>query len=69
MPNATAGLRRWRQLLALDRIAALCRQYRVRKLSHFGSVLRDDFRSGSDLDMLVFEPKEQIGYFGLATLQ
>jgi hypothetical protein len=40
-----------------ERIAAFCRQHHIRKLAFFGSVLRDDFRSNSDLDVLVeFEP-------------
>lgn len=35
----------------------LCRHWRVRELSLFGSVLRDDFGPGSDVDVLVdFEP-------------
>jgi len=38
-------------------IAAFCRRHRIRKLSLFGSVLRDDFRPESDIDVLVeFEP-------------
>ena len=40
-----------------DEIAAFCRRHHVRRLSLFGSVLRDDFRAGSDVDVLVeFEP-------------
>lgn len=31
----------------------LCREYHIRKLSLFGSVLRDDFRPDSDIDILV----------------
>ena len=39
------------------RIAAFCRKYHIRRLSLFGSVLRDDFRPDSDVDVLVeFEP-------------
>jgi hypothetical protein len=38
-------------------IAAFCRQHHIRRLAFFGSVLRDDFRPDSDLDVLVeFEP-------------
>ncbi len=39
-------------------IAALCRQYRVRRLEVFGSVVRDDFDpERSDVDFFVeFEP-------------
>jgi uncharacterized protein len=34
-------------------LSRLCRQYRVQKLSLYGSVLRDDFRPDSDIDILV----------------
>ena len=38
-------------------IAAFCRRHNIRKLSLFGSVLRDDFGPESDVDVLVeFEP-------------
>ena len=40
-----------------QRIAEFCRRHHVRRLSLFGSVLRDDFRPDSDIDVLVeFEP-------------
>jgi hypothetical protein len=41
--------------IQIDRavIARFCRSHHVRKLSLFGSVLRDDFRPGSDVDVLV----------------
>ncbi len=41
-----------------EQVAALCREYRVRRLALFGSALRDDFDpSRSDLDFVVeFEP-------------
>ncbi len=40
------------------RMAEFCRKHHVRKLAFFGSVLRDDFRPDSDVDMLVeFEPE------------
>jgi predicted nucleotidyltransferase len=45
-----------------DALAALCEKYRVRRLALFGSVLRDDFRPDSDIDMLVeFESGAHIG--------
>lgn len=34
-------------------IAAFCRRHHIRRLSLFGSVLRDDFRPDSDVDVLV----------------
>ena len=36
-----------------DRITAFCRKWGVRELALFGSVLRDDFRADSDIDVLV----------------
>jgi predicted nucleotidyltransferase len=41
--------------LAVDprRIGDFCRRWRITELSLFGSVLRDDFRPDSDVDVLV----------------
>lgn len=39
-------------------IAEFCEKHRIRKLSLFGSILRDDFSPGSDVDVLVeFQPE------------
>ncbi len=51
-----------------DRIAEFCRRNHIRKLSFFGSVLRDDFGPDSDVDVLVeFEPGHTPGlaFFGM----
>jgi len=32
-------------------IAEFCRKHRIRRLALFGSVLRDDFRPDSDMDV------------------
>ena len=46
-----------------DRIAEFCRKNHIRRLSLFGSVLRDDFRPDSDVDVLVeFEPGQTPGF-------
>ena len=37
--------------LPLEAIGEICRRYRVRELSLFGSALRDVFRPDSDLDL------------------
>lgn len=37
----------------INLIKKLCRKYRVRTLSVFGSVLGDDFRDNSDIDFVV----------------
>ncbi|MGC1275896.1 MAG: nucleotidyltransferase family protein [Planctomycetaceae bacterium] len=39
--------------LPRDELDALCRKWRVTELSLFGSVVRDDFRPDSDVDLLV----------------
>ncbi|HSU16675.1 nucleotidyltransferase family protein [Longimicrobium sp.] len=40
-----------------ERIEEFCRKWHVSELALFGSVLRDDFRPDSDVDVLVtFEP-------------
>ena len=45
-----------------EQLADFCRKNRIRKLSLFGSVLRDDFGPDSDLDVLVeFEPGQVPG--------
>ena len=45
-----------------EEIAEFCKQNRIRKLSLFGSVLRDDFTSDSDVDVLLeFEPETRVG--------
>ena len=44
-------------------LAEFCRRNHILKLSLFGSVLRDDFHEGSDIDMLVeFDPDAKIHY-------
>ena len=45
-----------------ERIADFCRRHHIRRLAFFGSVLRDDFRPESDVDLLVeFEPGKTPG--------
>ena len=49
--------------LPRDEIADFCRRNHIRRLSLFGSVLRDDFRPDSDVDVLVeFEPDHIPGF-------
>jgi predicted nucleotidyltransferase len=44
-------------------IADFCRRHGIRKLSLFGSVLRDDFGHDSDVDVLVdFRPEKVVGW-------
>jgi predicted nucleotidyltransferase len=56
--------------ISKDQMAAFCRRYRVRRLAVFGSVLREDFRPDSDVDVLVeFEPDAQVGFLALSRMQ
>ncbi len=49
--------------LAKDEITAFCRRHHIRRLSLFGSVLRDDFGPDSDVDVLVeFVPGNVPGF-------
>jgi uncharacterized protein len=54
----------------LEKLAAFCREHRIRKLSLFGSVLHGTNGPHSDLDLLVeFEPDVRIGLFGFAGVE
>ena len=56
--------------ISKDRIAEFCRVNHIRKLSLYGSILREDFKPESDIDMLVeFEPDFRIGLISLAGLE
>ena len=51
-----------------EKISNFCRQRHIRKLSLFGSALRNDFSAESDVDVLVeFEPGHTPGlaFFGM----
>jgi len=53
-----------------DLIAEFCRRHHIRRLSFFGSILREDFRTDSDVDVLVeFEPDREVGFFRLAAME
>jgi len=51
-----------------DLVAEFCRRHGIRRLSFFGSILREDFGPNSDVDVLVeFEPGRVPGlaFFGM----
>lgn len=53
-----------------EKIAEFCRRHAVRRLSLFGSILREDFGAESDVDVLVeFEPGGGPGLFGFAGME
>ncbi|MGK7942242.1 MAG: nucleotidyltransferase family protein [Crocosphaera sp.] len=54
----------------LAKIEALCIKWQIIEFALFGSVLRDDFNSNSDIDCLVsFEPDQRISLLDLETLE
>jgi len=59
-----------KELFDKERIAGFCRKNHIRKLSLFGSVLREDFGPESDVDVLVeFEPGHTPGFFRLFDME
>lgn len=52
-----------------QQLAELCRQYHIRKLAFFGSVLRDDFTASSDVDVLVEFEEGHIPGLGFIDVQ
>lgn len=56
--------------LPLGQIEDFCRKWRVAELSLFGSVLRDDFSSESDVDVLVtFSSDAQVSLLDFVEMQ
>lgn len=54
----------------MEKIAEFCRKWKVRRLSLFGSVLREDFGPDSDVDVLVsFEPDSTWDLLGLVDMR
>lgn len=50
-------------IIPKDKIADFCRRHHIRRLSVFGSALRDDFHPDSDVDVLVeFEKGHEPGF-------
>lgn len=50
----------------IERIKQLCKEYRVKNISVFGSVLTDKFSSNSDIDFVVdFDENDPIKYTDL----
>jgi len=53
-----------------ERIAEFCRRWKITEFALFGSVLRDDFRANSDVDVLVtFTPNARWTLFDMVHMQ
>lgn len=58
--------------LSIDdaKLQRFCEEHRIRRLSFFGSVIRDDFGSESDIDVIVdLFPPDTSSLLDLATMQ
>lgn len=56
--------------LPRKKIAEFCKRWSITEFAVFGSVLRDDFRPDSDIDVLIsIDPKAHIGLFELIDMQ
>jgi predicted nucleotidyltransferase len=65
-----AGHLAGRLTLDRERLVAFCQRWSVTELALFGSVLRDDFRPDSDVDVLVaFAPTARRGLFDLVEME
>jgi predicted nucleotidyltransferase len=52
------------------KIAEFCKRWSINEFYLFGSVLRDDFRPDSDIDVMVsIDPKAHIGLFEIAQMK
>jgi len=56
--------------LTKNQIAEFCKKNHIIRFAFFGSVLRDDFRPDSDIDVLVdFDPEARIGLLDVARME
>ena len=55
--------------LPQEKVAEICRRYRVKELSVFGSAARGEMRPDSDIDLLVdFLPEARLGLLALSAM-
>jgi predicted nucleotidyltransferase len=71
-----AGIRllKWSMVIHVNippaALRAFCAKWRIRKVELFGSVLRDDFASDSDVDfMITFKPAAHVSLFDFTDVE
>lgn len=53
-----------------EKLSVFCKKNHIKKLSFFGSILRNDFRPDSDIDVLVeFEDGHSVGFIKLYEIE
>lgn len=56
--------------LSSQEVATFCQQWGITKMALFGSILRDEFRADSDIDLLLtFAPNARQGLLTLAKIK
>lgn len=56
--------------IPMEKIEGFCRKWKLKQLSLFGSVLRDDFRPDSDVDVLVsFDEGSRMTFEGFVEMR
>ena len=55
--------------ISQERLAEFCQKHHIKKLALFGSVLRDDFRADSDIDVLVEFETGHVPGFGIVDIE
>lgn len=57
-------------IIPKDGITRFCTQHQIKRLALFGSVLRDDFRADSDIDVVVeFISGKRVGMLAMARFE
>lgn len=70
MVTSTISRTKVKVTIPRKRLAEFCNRWKVTELAFFGSVLRDDFRPDSDIDLLVtFNSRAKISLFDLVRMQ
>jgi hypothetical protein len=56
--------------VSMEQIKEFCDRWQIAEFALFGSVLRDDFRPDSDIDVMVqFHPEAHPTFFDLSTME
>ena len=70
MSTSTLARQKIRITIPRRQLSGFCRRWKVSELALFGSVLREDFRPESDIDLLVsFKPNARVSLFDLIHMQ
>jgi len=70
MVTSTTTRTKIRVSIPRKKLADFCKRWKITELAFFGSILREDFRPSSDIDLLVsFSPRAKISLFDLVRMQ